>query len=262
MAKKKSQDNVPNPNNVQNRDIMQRLNFLYQASVFLGTSTQPVPHHHPRPEPTNSEPEVIKIVSRRQRRKQEMLEQRNPSTAIDLSRTYVRSMKVIGKKTTVRMDPAVKRTLCKGCEIVLVPGSTASVRVNGSGPHGHAISYTCLSCHTSRRIPAPAEPLDISEDSESTSTAGMGEPNDQAEMDIDTRLASSVSLGKRKKGVTRRPPLFARKDAGHIVYRGNERLEPQPQYDTALDGKPSSDVAFLMSASAWIRIEDIYHDTL
>ncbi|KAI0796372.1 RNAse P Rpr2/Rpp21/SNM1 subunit domain-containing protein [Irpex lacteus] len=215
MAKKKSQDDVPNPNSVQNRDIMQRLNFLYQASVLLGTSTQPVPQYEHQSKPSGSQSGAQKI-SKRQKRKQEMLEQRNPSTAIDLSRTYVRSMKVIGKKTTVRM----RRTLCKKCEIVLVPGSTAIVRVNGSGPHGHVVSYTCMACKTPRRIPAPAEPRPAH------AAAAGGEGTDK-DMAMETDTPAVLPFAPCKKTVTKEPPLFARKDAGHIVFRGNVRVEPQ-----------------------------------
>lgn len=69
-------------------------------------------------------------------------------TAADLSRIYVATMKTIGQKTVVRMysflaipdfhlfsmlafsrDPSIKRTICKGCAVVLIPGSTATVRV-------------------------------------------------------------------------------------------------------------------------------------
>ena len=35
MAKGKDKDDAPNPNNVPNRDIMQRMNFLYQAAIHL-----------------------------------------------------------------------------------------------------------------------------------------------------------------------------------------------------------------------------------
>jgi hypothetical protein len=32
-------------------------------------------------------------------------------------------------------DPAVKRTICKGCDTILIPGSTASVRVKSEFTH-------------------------------------------------------------------------------------------------------------------------------
>ena len=42
---KKPKDDVPNPNNVANREILQRMNFLYQASVLLNHTNA----HPPRP---------------------------------------------------------------------------------------------------------------------------------------------------------------------------------------------------------------------
>ena len=79
-----------------------------------------------------------------------------------------------------------------------------------------------MSCRTSRRIPAPAEPV-IHEDPKEPPTSAE-ERNGEA-MNVDTGAVPRVS--RRKEAVTRQPPLFARKDAGHIVFRGNERLEPQ-----------------------------------
>lgn len=94
---KKTKDDVPNPNSVTNRDILQRLNFLYQASQLLG-SMAPVQQceEHPSPEqkPTGAE-------SRARRR--DRTKKRHPSTLADLSRAYTKSMKVIGQKTNVRM---------------------------------------------------------------------------------------------------------------------------------------------------------------
>lgn len=110
MAKKKSTDDapVPNPNSVQNRDIMQRLNFLYQASVFLGTP--PLPPAAGPSTPQDESPSAPATVeqnepelSRRQMRRREVRLARHPSTALDLSRACVKSMRVIGQKTTVRM---------------------------------------------------------------------------------------------------------------------------------------------------------------
>ncbi|KAK0188263.1 Rpr2-domain-containing protein [Armillaria mellea] len=122
---KKAKDEAPNANSVPNKDILQRLNFLYQASVYLNGVASPSP---PR---------------------------RKRVTAGDLSRSYVSSMKIVGQKTVVKMDPSVKRTICKGCNTILVPGSTVGIRANKSPSHGHVMVYTCTHCKTTRRIPAP-----------------------------------------------------------------------------------------------------------
>ena len=81
MGKNKNKDQAPNPNNVSNRDIIQRLNFLYQASVFLNAmSSQPQPCSQKR------------------------------VTTSELSRSYIDTMKTVGKKTNVRMFVTVPYT--------------------------------------------------------------------------------------------------------------------------------------------------------
>ncbi|KAK0485346.1 RNAse P Rpr2/Rpp21/SNM1 subunit domain-containing protein [Armillaria luteobubalina] len=124
---RKAKDDTPNVNSVPNKDIIQRLNYLYQASMSLnGVTSQSSPR-------------------------------RKRVTTSD-SRSYVSSMKVVGQKTVVKMDPSVKRTICKGCNTILVPGSTVTIRANKSASHGHVMAYTCAHCKTTRRIPAsPAE---------------------------------------------------------------------------------------------------------
>ncbi|KAK0485338.1 Rpr2-domain-containing protein [Armillaria luteobubalina] len=122
---RKAKDGTPNANSVPNKDIIQRLNFLYQASVYLNGVTSQSPRRRKR------------------------------VTTGDLSRSYVTSMKVVGRKTVVKMDPSVKRTICKRCNTILVPGSTVTIRANKSASHGHVMAYTCTHCKTTRRIPAP-----------------------------------------------------------------------------------------------------------
>lgn len=80
MAKKK--DEVPNANSVPNKDIIQRLNFMFQASVYLGAA-MPVP----APATTSS---------KRTKRARKM-------NVHDLSKSYVNSMKIVANKTMVKM---------------------------------------------------------------------------------------------------------------------------------------------------------------
>ncbi|KAJ7594545.1 RNAse P Rpr2/Rpp21/SNM1 subunit domain-containing protein [Mycena floridula] len=176
---KKNKEQVPNPSAVTNREILQRLSFTYQASAYL-----------------NSIP-VSTVTDGSRKRKR--------TTAHNLSKRYIDSMKIVGQKTTVKMDPSIKRTLCKGCNVVLMPGSTCTVRVKSkilslsttrdknssteSSSHGHIMSYTCTSCGTGYCIPAPAT------------------------LTQETTMKSA-----------RLPPLFARPDAGHVVFRGLDEV--------------------------------------
>ena len=93
---KKTKDDVPNPNSVSNRDILQRFNFLYQASALLGMLETP-PKAMEQPIPATLTGKARREEKRRRNR------DRHSTAPIDLSRTYVRSMKAIGQKTNMRL---------------------------------------------------------------------------------------------------------------------------------------------------------------
>ncbi|KAJ6498978.1 RNAse P Rpr2/Rpp21/SNM1 subunit domain-containing protein [Mycena sanguinolenta] len=199
MAKKNKDGDAqaPNANSIPNRDIMQRLNFMYQASVYL-SGILPIP---PPPAP-----------QKRSKKSRKM-------NVHDLSKSYINSMKIVASKTMVKMDPAVKRTLCNGCNIVLVPGSTATVRVKASKVHGHVMHYRCTSCNSTRRIPALPT---LAEPAPGPSPATASTAPDAA-MDIDTSGPSKKKNTKKSRAAARLPPLFARE--GHVVLCGNDKLE-------------------------------------
>jgi hypothetical protein len=117
---KKNKSEVPNPNNVVNRDILQRLNFLYQASVYLesisrqsvgsantGTGTSGSTSGPPAGSAAatkNADPPPTAPQSKAQRRKGDR-EQRKGRVirASDIGQGYVRAMRLIAQKTTVKM---------------------------------------------------------------------------------------------------------------------------------------------------------------
>ncbi|OAX44111.1 Rpr2-domain-containing protein [Rhizopogon vinicolor AM-OR11-026] len=207
----KKNNDIPNPNSVANRDIIQRLNFLYQASVLLNGMTAGASSQVPC-----SPCEADDAHNRPKKRRRKVV-----STA-DLSRSYVDTMKVVGQKTNVKIDPTVKRVICKGCNIILIPGASSTVRVKSSTSHGHLIVYTCNSCRTSRRIPAPpvlganepqmAQPASVEKD----------QPGPETTTGSASRPALCEQMRKKKPRAPRLPLHFARE--GHIVFRGNERL--------------------------------------
>ena len=144
---KKQKEETPNINATPNRDIIQRLNFLYQASVYLqslepSTSIAISNHSSSSGNPRSKSTQKASGKKKKHRRKY---------TAGDLARNYVQCMRIVGQKTTVKMyeedfpyvirvstnwllpysksDPALKRSLCSSCNTTLIPGSSASVRV-------------------------------------------------------------------------------------------------------------------------------------
>ncbi|KAL5018537.1 hypothetical protein ScPMuIL_004259 [Solemya velum] len=93
------------------KETFQRLNFLYQAAHLCLTST--------------------------------------PSD-LNLCRLYVHDLKSIAKKSVLRVHFAIKRTICKKCDMLLVPGITAIVR-NRSKREKHTV-VTCLDCGQVKRF--------------------------------------------------------------------------------------------------------------
>lgn len=110
--------------------------------------------------------------------------------------------------------------------------------------HGHAVTYTCTFCKTSRRIPAPPTllsqqvdvPVPIAGPSTYPSESQPSQPAQPHKPEfipadlhppsetLDSRQ-NQTRLRKKKKPppTPRLPPFFAR-DVGHVVFRGNERL--------------------------------------
>jgi ribonuclease P protein subunit RPR2 len=100
--KEKDVDQVPNPNNASNRDIIQRLNFLYQASVYLNGVGAPRPSTPAAPGDANTE-KMGATESGKQGKHKRKRHRKEVINTSDLSRSYIRTMKIVGKKTTVKM---------------------------------------------------------------------------------------------------------------------------------------------------------------
>ncbi|KAL0105591.1 hypothetical protein PUN28_015823 [Cardiocondyla obscurior] len=61
------------------------------------------------------------------------------------------NMVACAKKAVIRMEPNLKRTICKSCQSPLIPGETARVRLVSKPIKG--IKWTCLTCMNTKRYP-------------------------------------------------------------------------------------------------------------
>ncbi|XP_078524589.1 ribonuclease P protein subunit p21 [Lissotriton helveticus] len=97
---------------VKDKEAFQRLNFLYQAAHCVLAQ--------------------------------------NPEN-IELSRFYCFTERTISKRLVLRQDPSIKRTVCKMCYTLLIPGVTATVRQRKT--HGQKRTVVrCLSCGLVKRF--------------------------------------------------------------------------------------------------------------
>lgn len=74
-----------------------------------------------------------------------------------LSRGYGRNLDLVAKKTVLKLSPALKRTLCKKCDMLLIPGLTMTMKIENESKaeshHNDVLVHTCIKCGEKRRFP-------------------------------------------------------------------------------------------------------------
>ncbi|KAJ1927991.1 hypothetical protein IWQ60_002454 [Tieghemiomyces parasiticus] len=189
MAKGKNGQQGGRKGQLPHADTFHRMNFLYQASMLLTTLTTraasldtesqatqagsgPVPTtRDPKPEtslptaptadtssspaaqPVGSNPPDLLTMAPSPRPNPGPLVTRVTTPTTDLTplaRFYCHTLKRIGKRTVRRCDPHIKRSICKGCEGLLVPGITS--RHTFRARPQKAMVVTCTFCLRKRRF--------------------------------------------------------------------------------------------------------------
>ncbi|PWN48077.1 hypothetical protein IE53DRAFT_381636 [Violaceomyces palustris] len=72
-----------------------------------------------------------------------------------LSSCAERDLQNLSKKALIRLDPEFKRSCCRVCQSLLLPGLNLRVRNKPFGPHKRVIDLFCETCRSKRRLPAP-----------------------------------------------------------------------------------------------------------
>lgn len=75
----------------------------------------------------------------------------NPEN-VELARFYCFTQKTIARRLVLRQDPSVKRTLCKKCCSLLIPGVTATTRQRRKKRKTRFTVVRCLSCGQSKTL--------------------------------------------------------------------------------------------------------------
>ena len=66
-------------------------------------------------------------------------------------------MLAVGRKSTTRASPAIKRTVCKACHLTLKPGQYAEVSVSTNKGSNKKLRLRCKQCGASRQFPKGSE---------------------------------------------------------------------------------------------------------
>jgi ribonuclease P protein subunit RPR2 len=121
---------------VENRPIYSRISYLYQAAAYLAAAGE---------------------------------DQQKPNSPLDakncpqqaMSRRLVTDMRSTSLKTQIRLAPALKHTICKFCDTLLVGGDTCTSVVENQSkgakkPWADVLVLTCQTCGGLKRFPLNA----------------------------------------------------------------------------------------------------------
>ena len=125
MGKKDDKKGGNSSKQIANRDNFARLSYLYQLSNHFTTSSSPT-----------SNSQHLQTI---------------------LARGYDRNLDLLSKRTLTKLSPSVKRTICKKCHVMLIPGMTMSIRIENNSkshdPKNDVLAYRCLTCGECQRFP-------------------------------------------------------------------------------------------------------------
>ncbi|TVY83147.1 Ribonuclease P protein subunit rpr2 [Lachnellula suecica] len=147
--------------NFPNKILHSRASYLYQAASYLAAAQQP----HSRPEP-----QIEKDVGNAAGPKQadatgvpsDGLTAISEAAYRPASRRLVADLRAVTLKGQMRISPAMKHTLCKKCDTLLVDGSTCTNQVEnkskgGKKPWADVLVRRCHTCGSEKRFPMAAE---------------------------------------------------------------------------------------------------------
>ncbi|KAK4686076.1 ribonuclease P protein subunit RPR2, partial [Tremellales sp. Uapishka_1] len=216
MAKATKTHKPNGPPAPANRDLFQRVNFTYQASILLqnlASSSGSTPTSDP-----DTEPDIARLGRNGIKATKKMIVHNQLKMCV-----FPTSLVAVLLKRP--SDPSLKRTICRHCSTVLVPGLTCKIRnrrgwsslprvTRGLSPsdadfcctanksHSEVIHQTCFHCTTVLTIPAP--PL----------------PSTPSPFDGPVRTSRREKRARRTKAA-----FFQREqDSGHGLWKGDERL--------------------------------------
>ncbi|KAH7418078.1 RNAse P Rpr2/Rpp21/SNM1 subunit domain-containing protein [Cadophora sp. MPI-SDFR-AT-0126] len=147
----------PKTGSVPNKALYSRVSFLYQAATYMATQRQ------------NSQP----MESLTSTDTKEACEQ-SPETTLEkttdpqvplshsASRHLVSELRAVSHKVLMRMSPAMKHSLCKNCDTIMVDGATCTSTIEnkskgGKKPWADLLVRRCNTCGLKKRFPLNTE---------------------------------------------------------------------------------------------------------
>lgn len=138
-----AKDKPPKPKGIPNKHLHARTTFLYQAATYLTL--------HSFTKSTDIETKNGRLPETHQL-------QQPPPLALQLGA----DLHTVSRKAQLRLSVDLKRSMCKSCSAVLVPGHTATQEIEnqsrgGKKPWADVLVISCNGCGSKRRMPVGAK---------------------------------------------------------------------------------------------------------
>lgn len=154
MAKKKAPG-------VPNRPMYSRISFLYQAATYLAASDTQTQTQSTQKFPLTEGATVDVDMDVNDNINSDIADsQSNKPTpgARNMSRRLLSQLRATTLKSQIRVNPEIKRSICKYCDTLLIEGQTCSSIVEnkskgGKKPWADTLVVKCQTCGREKRFP-------------------------------------------------------------------------------------------------------------
>lgn len=130
------------------KHLHSRISYLHQAAVYLATTRSPVNSKHEEAASGLLSAASSKQLSSRSRNAQ--------------TRYLLNQLKGVSKKSQIRLGRDVKRSICRRCHTLMVPGRTCSQTVKNESKGGRKLwadifEVQCNRCRAVKRFPVGSQ---------------------------------------------------------------------------------------------------------
>lgn len=143
-----AKDKQPKTKGITNKHLHARTTFLYQAATYLTLQDNSTPKR-----------QVLDAASDHVSNAEQCSSgHRYSGLALQLGS----DLQTVSRKGQIRLSVDLKRSICKGCNTILVPGRTATHRIEnaskgGRKPHADVLVVECVLCGGKKRFPVGAK---------------------------------------------------------------------------------------------------------
>lgn len=147
---------------VPNKASYCRLSFMYQAASFLAAESANQSQASDQAASQKTGPDMNMEIDGQHFDPSNAEKNRRVATQTrTMSHRLLADFRSVSLKSQIRVSPAMKRTICKFCDTLLVEGQTCTSAVEntskgGKKPWADVLVTTCHTCHHAKRFPVNA----------------------------------------------------------------------------------------------------------